>query len=302
MCPIRRHRPFARPGRLLIASLLAGTIANGHADEAHSSEAAWNLPIFDAHVHYSQPAWEPYPPAAVIEMMDRNGVAMGLVSSTPDEGTIRLREYAPRRIVPELRAYRSGVGPANWARTPSVADYLRQRLEQYSHEGIGEFHVNIVDPVDEPLLREIAAMASERQIPLHVHCGAEPIEWLYRLEPSLSIIWAHAGMTEPPAVIAKMMQQYPTLYADTSYREDEILPSAGLIDPEWRRLLERFADRFMIGSDTWVNQQWAVYDELISVNRQWLGLLPKAVAEKIAYGNAERLFGRKISPDLIGEK
>ena len=30
------------------------------------------LPLFDAHIHYKAPAWGPYPPAAVLELMDRN--------------------------------------------------------------------------------------------------------------------------------------------------------------------------------------------------------------------------------------
>jgi hypothetical protein len=66
------------------------------------------LPIFDAHIHYKQPAWDQYPVSSIIELMDENGVAMGLVSSTPDQGTIMLWEYAPNRIVPELRPYQPG--------------------------------------------------------------------------------------------------------------------------------------------------------------------------------------------------
>jgi len=62
------------------------------------------LPIFDAHIHYKRPAWERYPVENIIELMDKNGVAMGLVSSTPDEGTIMLWEYAPNRIVQIGRA------------------------------------------------------------------------------------------------------------------------------------------------------------------------------------------------------
>lgn len=284
---------------LLLIALNAPLVAV--ADEPIGA-AAHQLPIFDAHVHYKEPAWGPYPPATVIEMMDRNGVAMALVSSTPDEGTITLWEYAPQRIVPELRPYHGDAGSSNWTRAPGMAGYLRGRLEKYPHEGIGEFHVHSVIEDDEPLMRDIAAMARQRNIPIHIHSGAEPVEWLYRLEPSLTIIWAHAGMIEPPDVVDQMMQRYPTLYADTSYREDEILLTAELIDPDWKRVLVKFADRFMVGSDTWVNQQWAIYDELITVNRQWLSLLPRSVAEKIAYRNAEQLFGREISPAQIGTR
>ena len=38
------------------------------------------------------------------------------------------------------------------------------------------------------------------------------------------------------------------------------------------------------------------------MNRLWLSKLPRDVAEKIAYKNAERYFGRDISMDQIGTK
>lgn len=52
-------------------------------------KGAETLPIFDAHVHYKEPAWAPYPPGTVLELTDKSGVAMALVSSTPGEGTIK---------------------------------------------------------------------------------------------------------------------------------------------------------------------------------------------------------------------
>ena len=110
------------------------------------------------------------------------------------------------------------------------------------------------------------------------------------------------GMTEPAAVVERLMVRYPSLYADTSYREMDILKGNGEIDEQWRKVLERFADRFMVGSDTWVNTQWLDYDELIATNRLWLAYLTTATAKKIAYQNAERLFGKKIDSDLFGNR
>lgn len=263
---------------------------------------AETLPLFDAHMHYKRPAWAPFPPDVVLSLMDKNGVAMALVSSSPDQGTITLWEHAPRRIVPEMRPYNDEIGPHNWTRAEGVGDVIEQRVRQYRHEGIGEFHLHRIDPADEPLLQRIVALAMEKKIPLHVHSGHEPVEFLYSLDPGLTIIWAHAGMTEPAAVVETMMARYPTLHADTSYREMDILAHGNGIDPDWKRVLEGFADRFMVGSDTWVNSQWLEYDELIASNRKWLAHLTPATARKIAYQNAERLFGRKISPDLFGTR
>lgn len=261
--------------------------------------AANDLPIFDAHIHYKEPAWGPYPPKTIIELMDRNGVAMGLVSSTPDQGTIMLWEHAPNRIVPELRPYHGDAGSSNWMAAHGMDKYLRQRLELYPHEGIGEFHVRATAGMNEALLAKVAEMALERGIPIHIHSDDAPVRFFFEIAPELTIIWAHVGMSSPPEVIGPLMDKHDRLFADTSYRESDILDGDGL-DPEWRDLLVRHADRFMIGSDTWVNGQWASYDGIIGMNREWLSHLPRDVAEKIAFKNAEKLFNRSVTMDLIG--
>lgn len=292
-----------RSGLCLIATvLLTATVARADGDHAPIGEAIKDVPLFDAHIHYKEPAWGPYPVKSVIELMDRNGVAMGLVSSTPDEGTIMLWEYAPNRIVPELRPYHGSAGSSNWTKVSGMEEYLEERLAKYPHEGIGEFHIHNIDPTDRPLLRKVTQMAKMRSIPIHIHSGADPVHLLYELEPDLTVIWAHAGMSEPAEVVEKVMETYPTLYADTSFRERDILIADDKIDPAWRRIIMRFADRLMVGTDTWINAQWDNYSELIALNRQWLSLLPRETAEQIAYKTAEKLFNRKVSMDQIGTK
>ncbi|MDO6482999.1 amidohydrolase family protein [Shimia thalassica] len=274
------------------------------ADDAATpiGDAVKDLPIFDAHIHYKEPAWDAYPVKSIIQLMDRNGVAMGLVSSTPDEGTIMLWEYAPNRIVPELRPYHGNAGSSNWAKVEGMQEYLRGRLDTYPHEGIGEFHIHRLDPFDEPLFRDVIKLAKERDIYLHVHSGADEIRWLYGLDPSAKIIWAHAGLGESANGVYRLMKERPTLLADTSLKEYEILDGQDSLHPVWKKIIYQFQDRLMVGSDTWVNSQWDDYDSIIASNRAWLSLLPRDVAEKIAYKNAERVFDRDISMDLIGKR
>lgn len=288
------------PSSFAAAAILISFSSSLAADEI--GPAIRDIPIFDAHVHYKEPAWEPYPVGTVIKLMDNAGVAMALVSSTPDEGTIKLWEYAPSRIVPELRPYHGDAGSSNWTKAVGMLGYIKQRLAKYPHKGIGEFHIHDLDPSDRPLLKAIAQMAMDRKIPIHIHSGAAPVKLFYELEPGLTILWAHAGMSEPPDVVGKMLDTYETLYADTSYRENDILNGDGTIDPAWRAVIERHSDRLMVGSDTWVNEQWASYEELIDLNRQWLSKLPRPMAERIAYKNAARLFKRTVSRKLIGRR
>lgn len=270
------------------------------ADEAPIGDAVNDLPIFDAHMHYKQEAWDQFSPDLVLELMDKSGVAMALVSSTPDEGTIRLYEHAPNRIVPEVRPYHGGHGSTNWTNYEKMFEYIKGRMDKYPHVGIGEFHLHGVEDEDENLLRQIAKLALERGALLHIHSGVEPVEFMYSVEPNLTIIWAHAGF-EPPALVSQTMDKYATLYADLSYREWQILDADG-VSTGWHDVLTKHSDRFMVGTDTWMNGQWAGYQGLVYENRQWISHFPRELAEKFAYKNAERLFKRDVSRELLGTR
>ncbi|WP_193181188.1 amidohydrolase family protein [Nisaea sediminum] len=286
---------------LALALLLVPLTASAH-DEKPIGDAVNTLPIFDAHMHYKEPAWEQFPVASVVELMDRSGVAMALVSSTPDEGTIMLWDYAPNRIVPELRPYHGSAGSSNWTKAPGMEEYLAKRLEKYPHRGIGEFHIHRLDTSDEALFRQVIAMAKARDIFLHVHSGPEPVRWLYSLDPAVKIIWAHAGLGERAETVHALLAEFPTLVADTSLREYDIIAGDGGLDPAWEAILLTFQDRLMVGSDTWVNGQWENYTSIMASHRHWLSKLPEAVARKIAYQNAARLFGREVSMELVGRR
>lgn len=275
--------------------LTVGLASTSWADE-RIGDGADHLPLFDAHMHYKIEAWDEYPPGTVVELMDKSGVAQALVSSTPDRGTIKLWKFAPDRFVPEMRPYAGQANSRNWTTQPGMLEYIVKRLDSYPHTGIGEFHLHRIDVRDKDLINGIVSLAVERDLFIHIHSGAEPVRFLFKLEPRLKIVWAHAGMSDPPHVIRELMDKHEQLYADTSYRERDIL-SPGGIDAEWKALLIDHADRFMVGSDTWVNDQWAIYEELIAMNRKWLRHLPKDVAEQIAFKNAERLYQRKIQLD-----
>jgi len=287
---------------ILGAVALAANLAGAGENDGPIGDAVNDLPIFDGHVHYKEPAWSAYPVERIIGLFDRTGVAMGLVSSTPDAGTIRLWEYAPNRVVPELRPYHGDAGSSNWTGFPEMGAYLEDRLKHYPHEGIGEFHIRNREMWDEALFRDIIRMAKQRDLFLHVHSDAQPIRWLYELDPDVKIIWAHLGLGEPASEVYRLMAEYPDLVADTSLREYEIMGSGDALDPAWERIIFDFQDRLMVGSDTWINSQWDNYEAIIASNRRWLSLLPRSIAEKIAFRNAERLFGRSVSNNLIGKR
>jgi hypothetical protein len=272
-------------GALSIMMGLPGTVERASGSGGTQPE----LPIFDTHVHYKEPAWSVYPPDVVIDMMERAGVVRALVSSTPDEGTRMLYRQDPERIIPFLRPYHDEITSSNWFQDDEIIDYFETRLEMPIYSGLGEFHIH--DPInaDSEVIKKTVKLAVERDIYLHVHSTHEAVEKIFEYEPRAKILWAHAGMSDPPEVVARMFDRFDNLWVDISIREYDIAPQ-GQLDPEWEKLFLDYTDRITVGSDTWVNGQWDNYEKIIAFDRNWLAQLPPDVAKKIAFDNASRLF------------
>ncbi|HEV8438709.1 MAG TPA: amidohydrolase family protein [Methylomirabilota bacterium] len=244
--------------------------------------------IFDAHIHYSAPDWSVYPPERILEILDRAGIKRALVSSTPDDGTLQLYEKAPTRIVPILRPYRTRDDMGKWWDDPTVISYLEERLRRRVHRGIGEFHLH-GEQAGTPVIKRLTELAVRDNLVLHAHSDEAAIAELFRVEPRLRIIWAHAGMSSGPRVVGEFLDRHANLWVDLALRNSDVAPG-GVLDPAWQALLTRHADRFLVGTDTWVTSRWTALPGSIDEVRRYLGQLPRDVAEKIAFKNAERLF------------
>src|SRR5512139_4228981 len=118
---------------------------------------AQDLPVFDAHIHYSQPDWSSYSPEAILARLDKTGVRWAIVSSTPDDGTLRLYEKAAGRIAPVLRPYRTRADMGTWTTDVSIVPYVQERLKRGIYKGLGEFHLSAAQATD-PVVGELAAL------------------------------------------------------------------------------------------------------------------------------------------------
>jgi predicted TIM-barrel fold metal-dependent hydrolase len=111
--------------------------------------------------------------------------------------------------------------------------------------------------------------------------------------PRARLIWAHTGIGGVAVDrVRELMRRHPTLMGELSYRPG--LTVDGRLSAPWRELLTEFPDRFLVGSDTWVNARWQYYEGLMAEARQWLGELPPAVARRIAWDNGATLFGLPV--------
>ncbi|WP_245684108.1 amidohydrolase family protein [Variovorax soli] len=272
--------------------------------------ADYTGPIFDAHLHYNEEAWNgragPYPPAEAVTRMQRNGVRAIIANSRPNTGTHTLAESkeagrAGITVVPFVRVYRNRADYTNWFRDESIYEMVRSELSRGSasgpFRGIGEFHLYESANARGPVARKLVELAERNNLALLAHVDDDAIDLLMAASPSggqkLRLIWAHTGIGGAPvARVRELLERYPLLVGELSYRPG-LTSEGGRLCPEWRKLMERFPTRFVIGSDTWVNQRWDSYDDIMRGYRTWLGDLPPELAQRVAWGNAAAIFGLK---------
>lgn len=254
---------------------------------ASLSAPASELPIFDAHIHYSHDTWDVLPPKAAIALLREAGVMRALVSSSNDDGTQKLYAEAPDLIIPELRPYRHRGDIGGWVRDETIVAHVEERLQRYRYVAIGEFHVSGAD-VDLPVVRRLVQLARQHKLFLHAHSDADAVERIFRQDPGARVLWAHAGFEQPERV-REMLRRHRNLWCDLAFRTDHA--PGGKLDPGWRAAFLELPDRFMVGTDTYAAERWPFVVEHARLARQWLAELPRDVAEKIAFRNGETLFG-----------
>ena len=156
-------------------------------------------------------------------------------------------------------------------------------------------------------MTRIYHLAAENDLPVMLHSNITSkrernplylaeIEEPLRNHPHTRFIWAHAGTSKEIhrhqvqmdfllPTLSRMLEAYPNLYIDLSWSmlTPYLLDEAGKPRPEWVTLVERFPERFMLGSDV-VGR----FNKLGKEMRRFdvfLDALPEDVAHKVARDN-----------------
>jgi hypothetical protein len=274
----------------LTALGMAGVGATKFSNAQAQSSPKTELPLFDAHIHYSHDAWELVPPKQAVEILRKAGIKGAFVSSSNDDGTQMLLAEAPDLIVPELRPYRLRSDASSWVRDNDIIKYMEARLAKYKYAGVGEFHLYGAD-VELPVPARMVALAKERNLVLHAHSDIDAVERLFKRWPDARILWAHSGFDRPEKV-TEVLRRHPKLWSDLAFRGDQA--SNGKVDPAWRQVFQEFPDRFVVGTDTFTPERWHYIAGHAAYSRAWLADLPLPLAERIAWRNAETLFRQKV--------
>jgi len=243
----------------------------------------------------------------VLARMQRNGVRAIIANSRPNDGTRALAASPLTRqagvtVVPFVRLYRNRADYTNWFRDESIHEMVLAELARGTaagpYRGLGEFHLYESANAAGPVARKLMALAEEKDLVVLAHVDDVAIDLLMAATPSggakVRLIWAHTGIGGVPlARVEQLLARYPRLMGELSYRPG-LTCDGGRLCADWRQLILKYPERFVIGSDTWINQRWQSYDELMKGYRAWLGDLPAGIARRVAWDNAATLFGVKV--------
>lgn len=189
-------------------------------------------------------------------------------------------------------------------------------------------------PADHPLLLVLADVAARRDVPIDLHLDAvegvmatpsrfagppnparlaDTLGGLARLlahNPKARIVWAHGG-SDPlgamtPAAIGRLMDAHANLFVSLRIvgAQAPLMNKAlsrGGLDPDWQELLTRHADRFVIGTDSFMvspsmrgSGPGVTFAERNAPKLQatvhFLSLLPPDVLDKVGRENARRVY------------
>jgi hypothetical protein len=311
---------------LVVAALLAPYQTVGadltDAEQAESTKIAKTVPIADLHDHDGY---------ALSKGEETGVVWAGLGSKRGDRSAVlsRKKEYGDKNIAwagqSELNAaYREGgieemLNPDNPTLMQLYKDSEKD-LKAGLIVGIGEIFINNSSSkrrvrglkwgrkgqVDAPIIRKFFNMVAKYDgfLAFHMQADGDSVEQLGKLLASNRkgrVIWNHCGSDTSTSDMRSMLDDHPNLFCEFSFRyppmnkkdSREIFYGDG-IDSSWRELMEDHSDRFMVGTDAHSAKQFVK-----SIQNVRKGLLPNLkpdTARKIAYQNAQRLFGLKDIP------
>lgn len=245
-------------------------------------------PIFDAQVHYNENAWKRVRVEAIANGIRDLNVRWLLVGSTPNEGTWRLADALPDRVIPMWVPELPQGSRDLWVDDPAQLVGMQRALSSRRYRGVGELWLAGGD-LDSEGVRQLLGLAREQDLVLHLRTDPDAIAGLFAIDPALKILWAHAGVYVGADEVEALMWRYPNLWIELSHRNDAT--PRGRLEPGWRRLILNHPTRVLVGTGTYTADYWYQYRTILGDHRKWLGELPERIAMQVAYLNGMALFG-----------
>lgn len=269
-------------------------------------------PLADIHLHWKWNQKEVTTPEQAVDILNQQNVDLAVVTGTPPQLALELHELAPDKIIPIYGVYRIPGDWLSWHRDQGLLRRVRKALASGDYKGIGELHMigGFISDWKNPVISGLFDLAAEFDVPVLIHTEFSRANYtlgMCQAFPKTRFLWAHAGSMLKPAEVERVLIGCPNLQAELSARDpwrhrgNRMTDEHGQLDPAWRSLIERYADRFMVGSDpVWPVDRLNPWDEpdtgwqelhrFLSFHRDWLATLPEDKARAIRWENAQRFF------------
>lgn len=290
-------------------ALLLGIFLAAVAGAARAEE----LWIFDVHSHSARGLNL----EDVVARMDASGVRKIVLFArgrgTTDDEILRLYAKYPERVVPAV-----GFQNPGWLRQdPRFLDEVEAKLRSgrfrwmgellLRHYGVPELQAPAFDvPPDTDLFRRVLDLSARYGVPVTIHHEAEPgnAEVFRRAlsgNPNALVVWAHWCGRSRPEVARSFLRQFPNLYCDLGAshqsrrygrEKNALIGPAGVLQPEWRAVIETFPHRFLAAIDAVDPSHYDRYGAWVEGLKKGLAELPPEIGQRVAFENAERLLAR----------
>jgi hypothetical protein len=276
-------------------------------------QAADSLPpLADVHLHYNGDQEAVVSPKEAIAILEKQNVKLAVVSSTPPELALVLREAGGNWVIPLFRPYFSEYQRHRWFADPTVLPRARNALASRNYKGIGELHLiaGLGPSRKNKTLHGLIQLAIEFDVPLLIHIETSSERYftpLCKQYPKARFLIAHAGGLLNAKQMSNLLTTCTNVWTEFSardhmrYVQSPIVNNKGRLLADWNKLIKQYPDRFMIGSDPfWPVEKeiameepdsgWLYVKDYLNFHRKWLAELPEKTRRKLEYDNAVKFF------------
>lgn len=285
----------------LTIALLLGTLAT----------TGWCQPPFaDVHVHFNWDQKETISAEQVIARLKRANIAFAVVTATPSQLALELRQAGGDLIIPFFSPYTHVLGRQDWYLNERTLQLAEAGLRSGQYRGIGEVHfmVGFRPKTDNPIFNRLLQLAQRYSVPVLIHIDAgneQKMVDICQRSPATQFIFAHAGGNLYASQVRRIIEQCEHVMIELSARDpwryDGLTGDDGLLLTTWHELVLEYPQRFLVGTDpvwkvtrtqSWdqADDGWDYFEQLLAYHRHWIAALPPAVQQQLTLDNARRLF------------
>ena len=266
----------------------------------------------DSHIHYNWDQREVTTTQEIVDILRQHNVGLTIVSGTPSEMALELREKGGDWVIPFFSPYIHELGKQDWYKDETVVKNAELALKNGQYYGIGEVHFmdGFYPKTSNSIFLQLLKLAETYNVPVLIHIDSSNEQTFLKLcmaNPYIKMIFAHAGGNLRASHIEKILTQCDNVWIDFAARDpwryDGISKADHTLLPAWKSLVLRYPDRFISGTDpvwkvtrgqTWdtSDEGWQHYQKLYDFHWSWLNDLPEDVRKKIAWENTQTILKR----------